>query len=87
MIFWNLKQLKHPPGDCQTRECDEKAAGPARIRATRPFLTDISRWKEAARAHGEVFGAIKPGMSFIACSRLINPAWLVEIEADAVIDD
>ncbi len=53
---------------------------------TRVFVTDISRWKEAARAHGEVFGEIKPATSFIECSRLINPAWLVEIEADAVID-
>lgn len=54
---------------------------------TRIFLTDMSRWKEAAKAHGEVFGQIKPATSFLGTSALINPGWLVEIEADAVIED
>lgn len=54
---------------------------------TRIFLTDMSRWKEAAKAHGEVFGQIKPATSFLGTSALINPGWLVEIEADAVIPE
>lgn len=54
---------------------------------TRIFLTDMTRWKEAAKAHGEVFGQIKPATSFLGTSALINPGWLVEIEADAVIED
>ncbi len=54
---------------------------------TRIFLTDMTRWKEAAKAHGEVFGQIKPATSFLGASALINPGWLVEIEADAVIED
>lgn len=54
---------------------------------TRIFLTDMTRWKEAAKAHGEVFGQIKPATSFLGTSALINPGWLVEIEADAVLED
>lgn len=52
---------------------------------TRMFVTDISRWEEVGRAHGEVFGAIRPSASMVEVSRLIDPALLVEIEADAVI--
>ncbi|WP_140985125.1 RidA family protein [Asticcacaulis tiandongensis] len=54
---------------------------------TRIFLTDISQWEGAARAHGEVFGEIRPASSFIGTSGLINPEWLVEIEASAQIED
>lgn len=52
---------------------------------TRVFLTDMSRWKEAGEAHGAVFKDIEPATSFLGTSALINPGWLVEIEADAVI--
>ena len=52
---------------------------------TRVFLTDMSRWKEAGEAHGEVFRDIEPATSFLGTSALINPGWLVEVEADAVI--
>lgn len=54
---------------------------------TRMFLRDISTWKEAARAHGEIFSGILPATTFVEISGLINPEWLVEIEADAVIQD
>lgn len=53
---------------------------------TRLMLTDISRWQEAARAHGEVFSEIRPACTFVEVSRLIDPAWLVEIEADCVAE-
>jgi enamine deaminase RidA (YjgF/YER057c/UK114 family) len=53
---------------------------------TRVMLTDVDRWQEAARAHGEFFAAIKPACSFIEVSRFIDPGWLVEIEADCVVD-
>ena len=49
---------------------------------TRVMLTDISRWKEAARAHGEVFAGVKPASTFVEVRGLIDSAWLVEIEAD-----
>lgn len=53
---------------------------------TRVMLTDISRWEEAARAHGEVFGAIRPASTFVEVKGLIDRGWLVEIEADCVAE-
>jgi enamine deaminase RidA (YjgF/YER057c/UK114 family) len=65
----------------------ESAGGKASdIVRTRIFLTDMSLWKDAARAHGEVFGEIRPASSFIGTSALINPEWLVEIEATAWVE-
>lgn len=52
---------------------------------TRMFVTDISRWEQIGRAHGEVFGAIRPATSMVEVRRLIAPEMLVEIEADAVV--
>jgi enamine deaminase RidA (YjgF/YER057c/UK114 family) len=52
---------------------------------TRMFVTDIDQWQEIARAHAEVFGAIRPATSMVEVSRLIAPEMLVEIEADAVV--
>jgi enamine deaminase RidA (YjgF/YER057c/UK114 family) len=52
---------------------------------TRVFLTDISRWQDAARAHGEFFSEIRPACTFLQVSRFIQPDWLVEIEADCVL--
>lgn len=54
---------------------------------TRMFVTDIELWPEFARAHQEAFGDIAPATSMVEVSRLIDPAMLIEIEADAVISD
>lgn len=54
---------------------------------TRMFVTDIGEWEAIGRAHGEAFGAIRPATSMIEVSRLIDPAMLVEIEADAVLPE
>jgi enamine deaminase RidA (YjgF/YER057c/UK114 family) len=51
---------------------------------TRMFVTDISRWEEIGRVHGEVFGEIRPATSMVQVAALIDPAMLVEVEADAV---
>ncbi len=52
---------------------------------TRMFVTDISRWEEYGRAHGEVFGKIKPCTSMIEVKGLINPEYLIEVEATAIL--
>jgi enamine deaminase RidA (YjgF/YER057c/UK114 family) len=54
---------------------------------TRVFLTDISRWEEAARAHGEYFSDIRPACTFAEVKGLIKSDWLVEIEADVTVID
>ena len=53
---------------------------------TRMFVTDISKWEEYGKAHGEFFKEIKPCTSMIEVSALIDPAFLVEIEATAIIE-
>lgn len=85
------------PGDVygQTKRCLEiigQAVADAGLSMqdvirTRVMLTDMSRWKEAARAHGEVFSAIKPACTFVEVTGFINPEWLVEVEADCVADN
>ena len=52
---------------------------------TRMFVTNIDQWAEIGRAHGEVFGSIRPAATMIEVSRLISPDMLVEIEAEAVL--
>jgi enamine deaminase RidA (YjgF/YER057c/UK114 family) len=54
---------------------------------TRMFVTDISRWEEYGRAHGEFFSTIKPCTSMIEVKGLIDPEYLIEIEATAIISD
>lgn len=52
---------------------------------TRIYVVDISRWQAVGRAHGEFFGRIRPASTMVQVAGLIDPAMLVEIEADAII--
>ena len=54
---------------------------------TRMFITDVSHWPEVARAHGEVFAEIRPAATAVIVAGLLDPAWLIEIEAEAVLPD
>lgn len=50
---------------------------------TRIFVTDMAHWQEVGRAHGEIFGAIRPASTMVGVTALVDPAMLVEIEAEA----
>jgi enamine deaminase RidA (YjgF/YER057c/UK114 family) len=52
---------------------------------TRIYATSADDFEEIARAHGEVFGAIRPASTFILASGLLDPRWVVEIEAEAIL--
>jgi enamine deaminase RidA (YjgF/YER057c/UK114 family) len=62
-------------------------AGPEDVIRTRLFITDISRWKDLGRAHGEVFGDIRPVSAMYGITALLDPRMLVEIEATAYVPD
>ncbi|MDD4989207.1 MAG: RidA family protein [Candidatus Pacebacteria bacterium] len=85
------------PGDAylQTKRCFEiikiaieKAGGKMEnVIRTRLMLTDISKWKDAAKAHGEVFSEIRPACTFVEVKGLIESDWLVEIETDCILEN
>jgi isochorismate pyruvate lyase len=85
----------HAPGDAyaQTKRCltiitealSALGAGIEHVTRTRIFVTDISRWQEYGRAHGDVFCEHPPATTMVEIPRLIHPDMMVEIEADAVV--
>lgn len=64
---------------------ERAGATPAQVVRTRVYVTDVSHWQEVGRAHGEVFGDARPATSMVQVAALIDPAALVEIEAEAVL--
>lgn len=85
-----------PPADVygQARRCleiitvalREAGAGPEHVVRTRMFLVDADDWKEAGRAHGEVFADVRPANTTLVVSGFLDPRWRLEIEADAILD-
>lgn len=83
------------PGDAygQARSCleiikeaIESAGGRLEdVIRTRIYLTDLSKWQDVGRAHGEYFSEIRPTSTMVEVRQLVRPEWLVEIEADCVI--
>jgi enamine deaminase RidA (YjgF/YER057c/UK114 family) len=79
----------------QARRCLEIIAGAlekagASLRAvvrTRTLLVHIEDWQAVAKVHGEFFGGIRPANTIMQVSRFIDPDWLIEFEADAVVED
>lgn len=53
---------------------------------TRMYMANIEQWQDVGRAHGEVFGSIRPATTMVEVKRLIDPDMLVEIEAEAILD-
>ena len=64
---------------------EELGGSLADVVRTRMFVTDVDRWEEFGRAHQESFGAHPPATTMVQVSALIDPAMLIEIEADAIL--
>ena len=62
----------------------QAGTGLADVVRTRIYMANIDQWQEVGRAHGEMFGAIRPATTMVEVKRLIDPDMLVEIEADAI---
>jgi enamine deaminase RidA (YjgF/YER057c/UK114 family) len=63
----------------------EVGASPEHVVRTRVYLVDAADWEAVGRAHGEVFGDVRPASAFIVVAGLLDPAWRVEIEAEALL--
>jgi enamine deaminase RidA (YjgF/YER057c/UK114 family) len=69
------------------RALEQAGATLEHVVRTRMFVTDISRWQEYGRAHREFFGDVLPVAAMVEITRLGDPAMMIEIEADAVVDE
>lgn len=70
------------------REALERAgASLSHVVRTRTLLTRIEDWQAVAEVHGEFFGSIRPANTIMQVSRFIDPEWLIEFEADAIVEE
>lgn len=69
------------------RALAETGAGFEHVTRTRMFVTDIARWEDVGRAHGEVFRDIRPAATLVQVTSLVHPDLLVEIEVTAVVPE
>ena len=86
-----------PPNNAyeQARRCfeiivaalSEVDAGPEHVVRTRIFLVNAEDWEGVGRAHAEIFRDVRPVSSMLVVPRIIDPRWLVEIEADALLPE
>ena len=67
------------------RALERAGASFADVVRTRTFVTDISLWEQAGRAHGEVFRDVRPAATMVEVTKLISPDMLIEIEVDAIL--
>jgi enamine deaminase RidA (YjgF/YER057c/UK114 family) len=63
----------------------EAGAGPEHVVRTRTYLTRPEDWEEVGRAHGEVFADVRPASTMVVVTGFLDPRWLVEMEADAIL--
>jgi enamine deaminase RidA (YjgF/YER057c/UK114 family) len=65
----------------------ELGGGPEHVVRTRVYVVDAGDWEAVGRAHGAVFGEVRPATSMVVVAALLDPAWKVEIEADALLPE
>ncbi len=64
---------------------DRVGCQPDHVVRTRVYLVDAADWEAVGRAHGEIFGDVRPASSMVVVAALLDPSWRVEIEAEALL--